>query len=85
MGSQVIGNMSQNWTQNCFVFGNTQQGLNPYKGLNWTSCTTVSSRGKFTYGMLVITVAPIHPKDRVWVPMVQLQKVTTRLYGAMAL
>ena len=49
MGSQAIGNMSQNWTQTCFVFGNTQQGLNSYKGLNWTSWTNVSSGGKFTY------------------------------------
>lgn len=49
MGSQAIGNMSQNWTQTCFVFGNTQQGPNLYKGLNWTSWTNVSSGGKFTY------------------------------------
>lgn len=49
MGSQAIGNTSQNWTQTCFVFGNTQQGLNLYKGLNWTSWTNVSSGGKFTY------------------------------------
>ena len=32
-------------------------------------------------GMLVVTVAPIHQKDRVWVPMVQLQKVRQSVAG----